>query len=93
MIYIPDNKAEWAYESMACFVKDWYRMPGVENAFAEGSYCASRYHEMYEAYERLRERLGVKDEDEDVEIIIRAFEDIQQKLCLRMYHYGARFGE
>ena len=37
MIYIPMNKAEWAYESMACFVKEWYRMPGVEDAFAEGA--------------------------------------------------------
>lgn len=93
MIYIPMNKAEWAYESMACFVKEWYRMPGVEDAFSEGEYCMIRYHEAMDAYARLRERLGVVDEDEDVEIMISAFEDIQQKLCLRMYHYGARFGE
>ena len=65
----------------------------VPNAFEQGSYCAERYQEMLDAYERLRERLGVTDEDEDVEIMISAFEDIQQKLCLRMYHYGARFGE
>lgn len=93
MIYIPSSKAEWAYESMACFPKEWYRMPGVGNAFAEGSYCASCYHEIWEAYERLRERLGVKDEDKDVEAIIRAYEDVQRELCCLMYHYGAKFGE
>ena len=71
------------------------RLPyaGVENAFAEGSYCASCYHEISEAYERLRDRLGVVDEDEDVEIIIGAFENIQQELCCRMYSYGVQFGE
>ena len=90
---MPESKAQWAYESMACFVKDWYRMPGVEDAFKDGSYCASRYHEIWEAYKHLRERLGVVDEDRDIEIIIQAFEDIQQELCYRMYHYGAMFGE
>ena len=78
---------------MACFTKEWYRMPNVENAFAEGEYCAIRYHEAMDAYARLRERLGGVDEDEDVEIMISAFEDIQRELCLRMYHYGAQFGE
>ena len=88
-----ENKARWAYETMACFVIEGYRMPGVEDAFAEGSYCASRYQEVLDAYERLRERLGAVDEDEDVEKIIGAYEDIQQELCCRMYHYGAQFGE
>ena len=31
MIQIPKSKTEWDYESMACFVKEGYRMPGVEN--------------------------------------------------------------
>ena len=93
MIYIPSSKAEWAYESMACFAKDWYRMPGVENAFEEGSFCAMCYHDIWEAYGRLRDRLGVEDEDKDVEIIISVMEDVQRELCCRMYHYGAMFGE
>lgn len=46
-----------------------------------------------DAYDRLRDRLGVLDEDSDLECIIHAFEDIQKELCLRMYCYGARFGE
>lgn len=86
------DKRQWAYETMACFMKEEHKMPGVEDAFAEGSYCARCYREIWEAYGRLRDRLGVEDEDADVEIIIRAFEDVQQELCYRMYDYGAIFG-
>ena len=32
---------------------------GVPNAFAQGSYCENQYRLICEAYERLRERLGV----------------------------------
>ena len=57
----------------------------VPNAFEQGSYCAERYQEMLDAYERLRERLGVTDEDEDVEIIIDSLLAIQRKLCREMF--------
>lgn len=90
---MPNNKMEWAYETMACHVVKEYRMPGVEDAFEDGCYCMERYKDAMDAYERLRERLGVTDEDMDVECIINAFEDIQQELCYRMYRYGAMFGE
>mgnify|MGYP006955466334 FL=1 len=40
---------------------------------------------MLDAYERLRERLGVTDEDEDVEIIIDSLLAIQRKLCREMF--------
>ena len=87
-----EDKAVWAYETMACFAAEEYRMPGVENAFAAGTFCERRYNDAMDAYERLRNRLGVADEDRDVECIIQAFEDIQQELCLRSYRYGAQFG-
>lgn len=57
----------------------------VPNAFEQGRYCAERYQEMLDAYERLRERLGVTDEDEDVEIIIDSLLAIQRKLCREMF--------
>ena len=88
-----ENKMEWAFQSMACFVKEEFRMPGVENAFAQGTKCAGYYREIWDAYARLRDRLGVKDEDTDIEMMIYAFEEVQQELCYRMYHYGAIFGE
>ena len=88
-----DSKMHWAYETMACHVIKEYRMPGVEDAFADGAFCMERYNEAMDAYERICERLGVVDEDADVEIMRNAFDDIQRELCYRMYRYGARFGE
>lgn len=87
-----EDKARWAYETMACHVIEGYRMPGVEDAFAEGTYCWARYQEAMDARDRLLDRLGVDDEDNDLECMISAFEDIQQKLCLQMYRYGAENG-
>ena len=67
-------------------------VPGVENAFEQGAYCMERYGDMLDAYQRLRTRLGVVDEDVDVEIIINALMDIERKLSMKMYEYGAKFG-
>ena len=68
------------------------RVPGVEDAFAEGSFCMGLYGEAMNAYESLCKRLGVEDEDEDVETIINNFMDIQWHIGLRMYTYGTIFG-
>ena len=62
---------------------------GVENAFYDGSGCEAAYEQMLEAYERLRQRLQVKNEDADVECIINALQTITKELCLRMFEYGA----
>ena len=81
------------YDSLAGLLMETYRIPDVENAFSEGSFCMQRYSEMTEAYARLCDRLGVVDEDEDVEIIINALMDIEREMSMKMYHYGALFGE
>lgn len=65
---------------------------GVENAFAEDCECTRLYAEMLEAYERLCDRLGVQDEDEDVEVIINSLMSINHVLAHKMYEYGAKFG-
>ena len=57
----------------------------VPNAFEEGSVCERNYQEMLDAYARLRDRLGVVDEDSDVEIIIDSLLTIQRELCLKMF--------
>lgn len=67
-------------------------IPGVENAFADGAVCDRCYSEMLDAYARLRDRLGVQDEDADVEIIINALRTITDELCYRMFSYGAQLG-
>ena len=75
--------AELVYESLTgeliVPIKD------VPNAFKEGSVCERSYQEMLDAYARLRDRLGVVDEDSDVEIIIDSLLTIQRELCLKMF--------
>lgn len=84
------------------FIRDVYQsllgnmivpVPGVENAFAPGSICDRRYSDMLDAYARLCARLGVADEDEDVEMIINSLLSIQNELCMKMYEYGGKFGD
>ena len=62
-------------------------LPGIPNAFADGGKCARLYSEIYEAVQRLSDRLGA-EEDPDVEVILNNFWDINRELCLRMYRYG-----
>lgn len=67
---------KWAYQTMTAGVVEGFRMPGVEYAFADGQYCMEKYAQMRDAYDRLCERLGVRDEDRDVEEIIQSLMDI-----------------
>jgi hypothetical protein len=69
-----------------------YAVPGIENAYAPGGECDQYYNEAMEAYQRLRERLGVQDEDEDIEIILGNFLGIQRILCEKMFRYGQLLG-
>ena len=73
------------YESMLGERVDPY--PGITNAFADGEKCARLYSEIYEAVQRISDRLGV-EEDPDVEIILDNFWEIDRELCQRMYRYG-----
>ena len=63
-------------------------IPGVENAFADGEPCLELYCTAYDAYQRLCDRLGVVDEDDDVEIIFDSFLSLCKILGTKMYHYG-----
>lgn len=63
-------------------------VPGVENAYVDGGECDQLYNEMSLAYERLRDRLGVVDEDMDAEIIINNLLGIQRILCEKIFLYG-----
>ena len=65
---------------------------GVPNAFADGEPCAQLYLDVQKAYQRLRDRLEVEDEDEDVETIIDSLLMIQKILCLKMFELGRRYG-
>ena len=77
------NISELVYESPIGELVD--PIKDVPNAFEPGGYCETRYRQVLEAYERLRGRLGVADEDPDVEIIIDSLLEIQRKLCVEMF--------
>ncbi len=62
----------------------------IKDEFAEGSYCAQEYEEIYAAKQRLCERLGVES-DQDIELIIFKMQNISQHLSMRMYDYGRYF--
>jgi len=80
---------EYVYESLQGTIMDPH--PQVESLFEEGTDCDRWYGEVLEAYQRLCHRLGVGDEDEDVEVIITNLNRIQRKTAYRMYYYGAKF--
>ena len=83
---------EEIYDTLCGAVAPGLEKPGVENAFAIGESCELLYRKVYDAERRLEQRLGVEQEDEDVQTIIDALLDIQRELCFRMYCYGAKFG-
>lgn len=62
----------------------------VENEFEQGKVCATAYQQIYEANQRLCNRLGT-DEDKDVECIISNFFDIIHHLSMKMYDYGTYY--
>lgn len=64
--------------------------PGITNAFAEGTHCTRLYEEIYQANQRLCERLGTQ-EDQDVELLIDNFFEIMREISIRMFRYGQRF--
>ena len=74
------------YDTVRGLMASEYAVAGVENLFAEGSYCQRRYDDMRQAYARLCVRLGVEDEDRDLEQMISA------RLCRTMYEHGRREG-
>ena len=84
------NYAEHVYLTLIGAYLPGYGAPGVENAFAEGAYCAELYANAYDAYQRLCDRLGVVDEDDDVEIIFQSLLLMSRILGTKMFHYGQR---
>ena len=70
-----------------------YSVPGVENAFRQGSSCDLEYEQILQARQRLYQRLGVEEEDEDMEIIFNSFLRIQNEIAEIMFRLGMRHGE
>ncbi len=82
----PYPSFEAIYETMTGMREKEYCVPFVEDAFAEGSVCDKWYEEMRQAYERICDRLGVQNEDKDLDIMVQSMEKIQKELCRRIYY-------
>lgn len=69
-----------------------YAIANVEDIFAEGGIGIELYTNAKNAYYRVCDRLGVKDEDRDLDEIISNMENLASEMAFRMYQYGAKFG-
>ena len=85
------NKVQDIYNTLLGVQCEQFCISGVENLFEEDSDCDVAYYEMLEAYARLCERLGVTDEDRDVEIVINSLMTIQRNVSMKMFEYGMKF--
>jgi hypothetical protein len=61
----------------------------VANEFDDGKPCAELYQEVFDANQRLCDRLGV-NEDKDIELIINSMQDIAKLLAFKMFDYGVQ---
>lgn len=84
---------EDVYDSLCGYLAEGYIVPGVESIFEPGMYCSDKYSNMLDAYERLLHRLGLQDEDRDIEMIVNSLLDISREIGRHMYCFGAKFGE
>lgn len=62
----------------------------VENEFIGDKVCNLAYQQIFEANQRLCERLDT-DEDVDIGCIISSYSTIMEHLCMKMYDYGVLF--
>lgn len=62
----------------------------IQNEFSEGSECDKLYEEVYEAKQRISQKLHkAGEEDADVELIINHMFDICRIVSAKMFEYGA----
>ncbi len=85
------NFIDEVYLSLTGDLCEEYRVPGVEDLYAEGAPCDLLYAEMRGAYERLLDRLGCVDDDEDLDIMVRSLSSICEITGHAMYRYGKKF--
>ena len=88
-----EEVADIVYQSILGLLIKELRLTWVENEFVPGKPYHTNYNAMHDAYECLRDRLGVEDEDDDVEDIIRALLDNEELLCKKMFYYGTIYRE
>lgn len=81
---------EQVYESLMGLLRPEYCLNWVETIVVPGQPCYEEYARMRKAYARLCQRLGVQDEDADVEIIVDALLNYGRISALEMFKYGRK---
>lgn len=87
----PPDIGETVYDSLLGQLIPACQLPWVESIFLPENPCYEEYCKMEDAYTRLRERLGVTQEDADVEIIINALLAHGKILALEMFRCGREY--
>lgn len=67
--------------------------PEIPCEFDEGRPCGALYGKVCDARLRLAERTGIDFEDRDLMDVIENLEEIGKLCALRMYDYGAQYGQ
>ena len=88
-----EHIAELVYFKLMDQLIDPNLIPWVEPIFVPGKPCYEGYEEMMEAYRRLRDRLGVVDEDLDCEIMIDGLLRHGGALAEALFRYGVEYGK
>ena len=85
------NIEEQVYATLLKSLETESELPWVTPVFVPGHPCFDVYCEMQAAYDRLRQRLGVEEEDADVEEIISCLLKQEEILAMEMFRYGRRY--
>ena len=84
---------EQIYETLLNAMEAECGISWVEPIFVSGNPCFEAYCDMHRAYARLRERLGVGDEDLDAEVMIDKLLEHRKLLAMEMFRYGRLYQE
>ena len=79
---------EQVYATLLKSLEEESELSWVTPIFVPGHPCFDAYCNMQAAYDRMRQRLGITDEDEDVERIIDSLLHHGKLLTLEMFRYG-----
>ena len=80
--------AEQVYETLLNTLDADYMLPWVDPVFVPENPCYKAYSDMHQIYEKIRIRLGVTDEDLDIEKMIDCLLLHGRLLALEMFRYG-----
>ena len=84
--------SEQVYATLLKSLEEDSELSWVTPVFVPGHPCFDAYCKMQAAYDKLRQRLNVTDEDDDVEEIIRCLLLHGKILAMEMFRYGYDYG-